>query len=231
MVLPSFPTVDLFSAAVNALNGAIVAQNPSHNRSYTATGVVMMGFLGGIGGGVSRDVLLNQIPSPLKDWTFFVVCLLMALLGMTIYRYVPSKEELFHTRLREYLKSFSLPWFAILGSHKALDQGLGFTGALLVGLISTTAGGVIIDLFSRITPVIVRADNQHATTALLASTIYILLALHFKNSSSFFPVTLIAFAVAFIFRVLAVRDHWGSIMPSCPTPTKGPDQRFPDRRS
>jgi uncharacterized membrane protein YeiH len=216
MNLPSFPNVDLFSAGINALNGAVVAQNPSHNRGYTAAGVLIMGFFGGIGGGVSRDVLLNQIPSPFKDPRYFFVCVLMSLLGMAIYRYAPSKEELFHTRLREYLKSFSLPWFAILGSHKALEQGLGFFTAIVIGLIATTAGGVLIDLFSRITPVIVRADNQHATTAVLASTVYILLALHFKSSNSFFPVTLIAVAVAFTFRVLAVRDHWASIMPYVP---------------
>ncbi len=121
MVLPSFPNVDLFSAAINALNGAVVAQNPSHNRGYTAAGIIIMGFLGGIGGGVSRDVLLNQMSSPLKDPRYFFVCFLMGLLGMAIYHYAASKEELFHTRLREYLKSFSLPWFAILGSHKALE--------------------------------------------------------------------------------------------------------------
>jgi uncharacterized membrane protein YeiH len=216
MVLPSFPNVDLFAAAVNALNGAVVAQNPSHNRGYTAAGIIMMGFFGGIGGGMSRDVLLNQIPSPIKDPRFILVCLLMSLLGMAIYHFVPSREEVFHTRLREYLKSFSLPWFAILGSHKAIDAGLGFWGAVLVGLIATTAGGVLIDLFSRLTPVIVRADNQHGTTAVLASTVYILLAQHFENSDSFFPITLIAFAVAFTFRVLAVRDHWASIVPYCP---------------
>ena len=209
MVLPSFPNVDLFSAAVNALNGAVVAQNRSHNRGYTAAGILIMGFFGGIGGGVSRDLLLNQIPAPLKDWRYFVVCFAMGLLGMAIYRFIPSTEETFHTRLREYLKSFSLPWFAILGAHKALEQGLGFWGAVLVGLIATTAGGVLIDLFSRITPVVVRADNQHATTAVLASTVYILLAQHFKNSNFFFPITLVAVAVAFTFRVLAVRDHWG----------------------
>jgi uncharacterized membrane protein YeiH len=223
MVLPSFPNVDLFSAAVNALNGAIVAQNPSHNRGYTALGIITMGFFGGIGGGVSRDVLLNQIPSPLKDPRYFFVCLLMSLLGMAIYRYIPAKEEVFHARLREYLKSFSLPWFAILGAHKALEQGLGFFGAILVGLIATTAGGILIDLFSRITPVIVRADNQHATTAILASAVYILLAQHFNNSTAFFPITLVSVAVAFSFRFFAVRGHWGSIIPYCPPPAGGPE--------
>jgi hypothetical protein len=31
MTLPSFPNVDLLSAGINALNGVLVARNPSHN--------------------------------------------------------------------------------------------------------------------------------------------------------------------------------------------------------
>ena len=67
MTLPDFPDLDLFSAAINALYGVLVARNPSHNRGYSIEGLLMMGFFGGIGGGVSRDVLLNDIPGPLKS--------------------------------------------------------------------------------------------------------------------------------------------------------------------
>jgi uncharacterized membrane protein YeiH len=213
MNLPNFPTVDLFSAGVNALNGVLVAGNPEHNRGYTFAGLLIMGFFGGIGGGVTRDVLLNKVPAPLSDPRYSYVCVLMALVGLAIYHYAKTMEESFHARLREYFKSFTLPWFAILGAHKALEQNLGLAGAILVGLAATTAGGVFIDLFSGVTPVIVRADEQHATTAVLASTVYSLIALHFKNSNSFFPVTLIAVAVGFTFRVFAVRGHWASIIP------------------
>ena len=51
MNLPSFPNVDLFSAGINALNDVLVAINPSHNRGYTAAGLLIMAFFGGIGGG------------------------------------------------------------------------------------------------------------------------------------------------------------------------------------
>jgi uncharacterized membrane protein YeiH len=64
MYLPSFPNLDLFSAGVNALNGVLVARNPSHDRGYTAAGLLIMALFGGIGGGVSRDLLLNDIPDP-----------------------------------------------------------------------------------------------------------------------------------------------------------------------
>jgi uncharacterized membrane protein YeiH len=219
--LPSFPNVDLFSAGINALNGVLVASNPEHNRNYTFAGLLIMGFFGGIGGGVTRDLLLNKVPAPLTDVRYFPVCILMGLLGLAIYRYANSKDELFHRRLRAYFKSFTLPWFAILGTHKALEQHLGLFGAILVGLAATTAGGVLIDLFSGITPIIVRPDEQHATTAVLASTVYALIAMRVSNSNSFFPVTLIAVLVGFLFRVFAVRDHWASIVPR-PTTTAGP---------
>src|ERR1700689_770709 len=148
MNLPSFPQVDLFSAGINALYGVLIARQPSHNRGYTVAGLLIMAFFGGIGGGVTRDVLLNDIPSPLKDAKYFVVCLLMGLLGLAIYRYLDSKEERFRTRTLAFFKSFTLPWFAILGAHKALDHNLGLWSAIVVGLIATTAGGVFIDLFS-----------------------------------------------------------------------------------
>jgi len=93
-----------------------------------------MAYFGGIGGGVSRDVLLNDIPSPIENWGYLLVCLAMGSLGMVMYRYAKSREERFRSRMLAYSKSFSLPWFAILGAHKALDHGLGIYSAIAIGL-------------------------------------------------------------------------------------------------
>jgi uncharacterized membrane protein YeiH len=222
MNLPSFPHVDLFSAGINSLYGVLVARQPSHNRGYTVAGLLIMAFFGGIGGGVTRDVLLNEIPSPIKDPTYLLVCLLMGLLGLAIYRYADSMEERFRTRTLAFFKSFTLPWFAILGAHKALEHNLGIFAAIVVGVIATTAGGVLIDLFSGVTPEVVRPSEQLVTTAVLASTVYTLLAVWEKGRLSFFPVTLIAVLVAFLFRVGAVREHWPSIVPLA-APAEGPE--------
>lgn len=219
--LPSFPEVDLFSAGVNALYGAMVARNPSHNRGYTAAGIVIMAFFGGIGGGISRDLLLNDIPSPIRGPWYIIVCIVMGYLGMGIYRYAEKREEQFRTRTMAYLKSFTLPWFAILGAHKALDHHLGFFAAVLVGLLATTAGGVLIDLFSGVTPEIVRPCEHLVTTAVLASSVYALIAMLWIGRGHFFPITLVAVLVAFIFRVFAVKEHWPQIVP-LNAPPEGP---------
>lgn len=218
MNLPSFPNIDLFSAGINALNGVLVARSPSHDRGYTLMGLLIMAFFGGIGGGVARDILLNDIPSPLKDPTYLVVCVLMGLVGLAIYRYAASREEQFRTRTLAFFKSFTLPWFAILGAHKALEHDLGIFAAIVVGLLATTAGGVLIDLFSRVTPDVVMPSEHVVTTAVLASSIYTLIALY-AAGIVFAYATLIAVLVAFLFRVFAVRDHWPQLVPFSATGT------------
>jgi len=213
MDLPSFPHIDLFSAGVNALNGALVAQGPSHNRGYTLFGLLIMAFFGGIGGGVSRDLLLNDIPSPIKDPIYLVVCVLMGLLGIAIWHYAASREEQFRTRILAYCKSFSLPWFAVLGAHKALEHNLGIFAAIVVGVIATTAGGVLIDLFSGVTPEIVRPTEHIVTTAVLTAAIYATVAVLAQGSLTFFPLTMVSIMTGFLFRVFAVRDHFAQIVP------------------
>lgn len=224
MNLPSFPNVDLFSAGINGLNGVLVARNPSHDRGYALVGLLIMAFFGGIGGGVSRDILLNDIPSPLKDPMYILVCLLMGLLGVAIYRFAEAKEERFRKRTLAYFKSFTLPWFAILGAHKALDHGLGIYTAIIIGLISTTAGGVFIDVCSNVTPEILRPCEHIVTAAVLAAASYVLLAKYALTNLPAFPITLIAVLIGFLFRVIAVRDHWGQIVPY-QAPSAGPGVR------
>ena len=58
----SFTTIDLIAASTNALNGAILARRPDHYKNFTIVGVMLMALLGGIGGGVTRDVILNKVP-------------------------------------------------------------------------------------------------------------------------------------------------------------------------
>lgn len=224
MNLPSFPNVDLFSAGINALNGVLVARNPWHNRGYSVAGLLIMGFFGGIGGGVSRDLLLNDIPSPIKDPRYIFVCVLMSLLGLAIYRYAASREEAFRKKTLAFFKSFTLPWFAILGAHKALDHGLGIYSAIIIGLIATTAGGVFIDLCSDVTPEILRPCEHVLTTAVLAAGVYALLARYALRGTAPFPITLIAVLTAFLFRVIAVREHLAQIVPY-DAPAAGPDVR------
>ncbi|MFL7870171.1 MAG: TRIC cation channel family protein, partial [Anaerolineales bacterium] len=72
----NFLYFDLLAAFTNALNGALLCQRPDHyrNRFITMVGILVFAVFGGIGGGVTRDVLLNDTPSSLTNpWYLILV--------------------------------------------------------------------------------------------------------------------------------------------------------------
>jgi uncharacterized membrane protein YeiH len=144
---------------------------------------------------------------------FLIVSLLSGILGLAIYRFAAARGELFRTRTLAFFKSFTLPWFAILGAQKALEQDLGIFAAIVVGLAATTAGGVVIDLISGVTPEIVEPAEYLVATAVLASGVYAVVA---TSGLPFLHSTLIAFLVAFVFRLVATHRHWREIVPETP---------------
>jgi hypothetical protein len=59
----------------------------------------------------------------------------------------------------------------------------------------------------------VRPLQQLATASVLAGAVYTLFAVQELKSLTSFPCTLISVLIAFVFRVVAVGDHWRSIVP------------------
>src|SRR5512147_1994884 len=82
----SFVIIDLIAATTNALNGALLAQRPDYYRGkqWTVVGIIILAIFGGIGGGVSRDVLLNKIPGALTNPWYLILCFLAAIVGILI---------------------------------------------------------------------------------------------------------------------------------------------------
>ena len=71
----SFTTIDLIAASTNALNGALLARRPDHFRNFTVVGILLMALLGGLGGGITRDVLVGDVPSALTNPAYILLAL------------------------------------------------------------------------------------------------------------------------------------------------------------
>ena len=77
----SYTTVDLIAASTNALNGALLARRPDHLRGFTVVGIILMALLGGLGGGITRDVLVAKIPSALTNPAYITLALVFGIAG------------------------------------------------------------------------------------------------------------------------------------------------------
>jgi hypothetical protein len=106
----AFTTLHPIAASTNALNGALLARRPDQYKNFTIVGVILMALVGGIGGGVTRDLLLNTVPAALTNPAYIVLCLLLGIIG---YRRAYAKGPALPRRL--------LPIYARHRSHAPGD--------------------------------------------------------------------------------------------------------------
>src|SRR5512133_3466613 len=77
----NYTAVDLVAASTNALNGALLARRPDHFKNFTIVGILGMALLGGLGGGITRDVLLGDVPAALTNPAYITLCLIAGVIG------------------------------------------------------------------------------------------------------------------------------------------------------
>jgi uncharacterized membrane protein YeiH len=206
--LGDFVIIDLIAATTNAFNGAILARQPSHYRLYTVVGILLIAVIGGIGGGVTRDILLNDIPSALTNPWYLILCSVAAILALRIAS-ASSPGRL--AKIFDFMAIFSLPWYAAVGVNKALEADLPYIACILIGVVGPTAGRYFIDITSGVTPMHFVRGEWFVGTAVLTSVVYIIADEAFNLT--IWPATLIAFAVGFSFRYIARRFHLEEPLP------------------
>jgi len=139
----TFTTLDLIAAAANALNGAMLSRRPDHYKNYTIVGVMLMALLMGLGGGMTRDVLVNQIPSALTNPAYITVCVIAGIVG---YRITFAQDQLFREGLVQFVTCVALPLNAIVGAQKGVDVGVPVLGVLALAVIGPAAARWYVDV-------------------------------------------------------------------------------------
>ena len=210
--LSALTIIDLIAATTNAFSGALLARRPDHYKHFTVVGILLMAILGGIGGGVARDVLLSDVPSALTNPWYLILCFLAACLALVIDFRAGQK---FRDGLFQFMSAFSLPWYAVVGAQKGLDQLSLVLPAILLGIVGPTAGRWFIDISSGVTPKHFVRGEWFVGTAILTSVVYVICALGGLSLNAGMAV---AFVVGFSFRGLALWRRWEE-----PEPWEPPD--------
>jgi len=209
----SFTTVDLIAASTNSLNGALLARRPDHYKQFTVVGILLMALLGGLGGGITRDVLVAQVPSALTNPAYITLALAFGVVG---YFLAYGEGQLFREGWFQFMTAFSLPWYAIVGAQKGVTltpKPLPVLGSLLLALVGPTAGRYYIDITSGKTAKQFIRSEWFIGTALLTGAVWILV--YWTGAGTWWSAG-IAFAVGFSFRLIAMFYGWEEPMPKEP---------------
>jgi len=170
-----------------------------------------MALLGGIGGGVTRDVLVNEVPGALTNPAYITLCLAAGIVGY----FIAFKEgQLFREGLFQFMTSFSLPWYAIAGAQRGVTVGLPVLAVLLLAVVGPTAGRYYIDISSGVPPKQFIRSEWFVGIALLTGAIWVICdAVGLGTWTS----VVIAFAIGFALRVLALYRGWEEPLAKEPT--------------
>ena len=198
----SFTTLDLIAATTNALNGALLARRPDHYKGFTIVGILLMALLGGAGGGATRDVLLGDVPAALTNPAYITLCLAAGVVG---YLIAYDSGQLFREGLFQFMTSFSLPWYAIIGAQKAIGQGVPVLGAILIAIIGPTAGRWLIDVSCGVTPKQFIRGEWFVSIAALTGAVWIVAT--WAGAGTWLAAG-IAFAIGFTIRLIALYRAW-----------------------
>ncbi len=164
-----------------------------------------MAVLGGIGGGVTRDVLVNKVPSALTNPAYLTFCFIAGVVG---YRLAYSRGQLFREGLFQFMTAFSLPWYAIVGAEVGVQTGLPIWGCLALAVVGPTAGRWLIDVSSGVAPKQFVRGEWFVTIAALTGLIWILLNSWGLDAWNGWAAYLLAFAIGFSLRLLALYRAW-----------------------
>lgn len=182
-----------------ALSGIIEAAR----KHFDVVGVVMVGAIAAFGGGTLRDVLLDRRPFFWVEQEFWV----WVLLGIGVA--LPFFFKANHIGLTEKAilipDAFGLGIFAAGGTQIALATGSTPLIAVLMGVITAVAGGVLRDVLVNEVP---RAFHDHQPYAVLAfAGSWVVVLMSYLGTPESIDV-LVGASFIIILRLLAIKFGW-----------------------
>lgn len=188
--------LDLIGTAAFAASGAWAGVR----RKMDLFGVLVLALVTATGGGTLRDILLGDFPPfCFKDETYLAISIAV---GLGIFFFHRRLAFLQHPLL--YFDAIGLGTFVVIGTGKALDYNMGFIGAVMMGVITATAGGALRDVLSNQIPLILRKE-VYASACLAGGALLFLL----HQTSVDPPVAALVAALTVIgLRLLAIRHNW-----------------------
>jgi uncharacterized membrane protein YeiH len=191
--------MDLVAVAIGSLQGAAFAAQ-FRDRRLDLLGVAVVGIATGFGGGILRDLLLNQVPLALQSNWYLPVATVSALLGMLLQRLVHRLSVTINV-----LDAVMLGLFGALGTTKALAFGLPVVPAIFVGAVAAVGGGILRDLLLNLPISIMQVGSLYAVAAIVGATTLAVLDGFGVNA---LVAGIVCVVVTFGVRVLAVVFDW-----------------------
>ncbi len=166
---------DLGGTFVFAISGG----SAGVNRRLDLFGVLVLSFVAGNVGGITRDLLIGAVPpAAIADWRYLTVSLLA---GAITFFWYSGINRLSNPVL--IFDAAGLAFFAVAGAQKAIAFGLNPLMSALLGMLTGIGGGMMRDVLLAEIPTVLRADLYAVAALVGASVVVIGAMLHLPSEA------------------------------------------------
>lgn len=189
--------LELVGTLAFAVSGALLAAR----KGFDLVGSLLLASLAGLGGGVIRDLMLNDgVPTSFSDPLYLAPVVLAVL---AVFLKVVREDRLRRTLLLSDALGLSL--FCVMGATIAHGLGLNPIATLLLGVTTAVGGGTLRDVVADEIPQIFNPQGVYAAPAFLGAAVTtLLLELGLFNAVT----AVVVAALVFTCRLLALRYRW-----------------------
>lgn len=192
-------TIEILGIFAFAITGIIEARR----KQMDIIGTYSVAMVTAFGGGTIRDILLDNYPMFwIKNYIYPVLILILSVFSIFILRrslQISNKLII----VLGVLDAMGLGLFSAAGTSYALNSGVFWFNAVLIGVVTGVFGGVLRDIICNEVPVFFKQSQLYATCSFIGSLVFVLLA-EFSSSTSVIPVSG-CIATAFILRVISIK--------------------------
>jgi uncharacterized membrane protein YeiH len=158
--------LDFSGTFVFAISGVRIAAE----KKMDIFGALIIGFATAIGGGTIRDLLLGATPVAwIQSPVYLYLIVAAVFLGVIFNRYIFELKNMLLI-----FDSIGLGVFTLAGMQKAINYGIDIEYAVILGVTTATAGGIIRDILANEVPLILQKEI-YATACFAGALLYLLL--------------------------------------------------------
>ena len=189
--------LDMVGTFFFGLSGAMLAVR----KNMDLLGVLVLACVTAFGGGVTRDVVINNLPPVAFQQGVYIVLALAA--GVAVF--FGHKFVAQHGSVVALFDAVGLGAFTVIGARLGLAHAVPWWSAVLVGMMTGVVGGVLRDILGGEIPLILRREI-YATASLSGAIVYLGLS-HAGIPDG--PAAVGGAGLVVAIRIVAIRRGWG----------------------
>jgi uncharacterized membrane protein YeiH len=194
--------VDLAATFVLAVECALTGVR----ADFDLFGILVLAFVGSVGGGVIRDLLLGEHPpAPFRDWRYAALALAATAVVVAASLALGRVGDFTPPLAVDIFEAVGLSLAAIAGARKSLDYKLNGASVVIIATVNGCGGGILRDILCARVPRVLHEDF-YATAALAGAALMVVLMQKFDVRKG--TAGAIAGVAIFALRTAALLGAW-----------------------